>query len=172
LQQAQQDGQPNDTPLLLRALQLCVSAGNQQAAAAAETLTGLLVQQGPASDALQGELAAGLVQLLCANSKTAAALQLLPGLWTESEAEQGPAAAAALVAAAGAVTQEGTAKQQTQLLAQLAGTDASGCVQAALSAALARPAPAAAGLLLRALQDSRPGQALGTLLTAGQLGQL
>jgi hypothetical protein len=169
LQQTQQGGQPNDTPLLLQALQLCVSAGDLQAAAAAETLTGLLVQQGSASDALQGELAAGLVQLLCANSKTAAALQLLPALLTGSEAVQGPEAAAALVAAAGAVT---TAQQQTQLLAQLAGADVPGCVQAALSAALAQPAPAAAGLLLRAVQDSRPGQALGTLLTAGQLGQL
>lgn len=173
LQQAQQGGQPTDAPLLLQALQLCVSAGNQHAATAAETLTGLLIQRGSASDALQGELAAGLVQLLCANSKTTAALQLLPALLTGSEAVQGPAAAAAaLVAAAGAVTQEGTAKQQTQLLAQLGGADASGCVQAALSAALAQPAPAAVGLLLRAVRDSRPDQALGTLLTAGQLGQL
>jgi hypothetical protein len=159
-----------ETEVLLQALQMCTAAGSQQAAEAADTLTGLLLQQDASGTWQDGDLPVQMMQLLCTHGKAATVLQLLPACL--AGAGSGSAAATAIAAAAGAVAKSGDTQQQAELLQLLATGATQGAVQDALSQALGQPAPAAVGLLLGALRDSSPEQGLGQLLTPNQLQQL
>jgi hypothetical protein len=169
-QQVQQEGSSVDTAALLQALQMCVAAGGKHAAEAVDTLARLLLQQDASGAWRDGELPMQLLQLLCTHGKAATALQLLPGCLARVGSEG--AAVAAIAAATGAVAQGGDTHQQAELLQLLATGAKQAGVQVALSQALEQPAPAALGLLLRALRDSSPEQGLGQLLTPNQLKQL
>jgi hypothetical protein len=168
LEQQQQPGSTVDAAVLLHALQVCVAVSGPEAAEAADTLAGLLLQQGTAGNLLEPALTVQLVQLLCLHSRAATALQLLPACL----AAAGAVAAAAIADTAGAVAKGGESQQQVELLQLLVNNAKQGDVQVALSQALAQPAPKAVGLLLRVLQDSSSGVSLGQLLAPGQLEQL
>jgi hypothetical protein len=172
-QQQQRGGAATNSALLLRALQLCVTAGDKPAADAAEMLAELLVEQQDVIAILQeGELCVQLVQLLCLHGMTATALQLLP-VCLSTTAVTSAGLAGAVAAAAAAVRDSDSREQQQDLLQLLKGSSKQATVQSALSDALTKPGQAAAvGLLLDALQRSSPGQRLGQLLTSQQLEQL
>jgi hypothetical protein len=172
-QQQQQGGAATASALLLRALQLCVTAGGKPAADAAEMLAELLVEQQDVTACLQeGKLCVQLVQLLCLHGMTATALQLLP-VCLSTTAVTSAGLADAVAAAAAAVCDSNSREQQQDLLQLLEGSSKQATVQSALSDAFTKPGQAAAvGLLLDGLQRSSPGQRLGQLLTSQQLEQL
>jgi hypothetical protein len=168
----QPEGGTASDALLLQALQLCVETRSKAAAAAADKLTGLLLQQGPPAELQHGELCAQLVQLLCNHGSVTAVLQLLTVCLSSSTGTASAGLAAAVANAAVAAVTDGNQQQQKDMLQLLAGNSKQVVVQSALAKALAKPSAAAVGLLLNALQRCSPAQRLGQLLTSEQLGQL